>query len=356
MSDNKVYEMLWDCQFCGAKRNLGLTHRFCANCGAPQNPDSRYYPSDEEKIAVHDHKFVGVDVTCPSCNELNSAAAEFCGQCASPLTEGARAKAIDPEWRSAQEAFASGGSRDLVKEAFDSKMQSIGVQDSPKKKRGGGSNIKVFAIIGLVLLLAAAAFAAFNAKKDVSVIVTDHEWERTISIDEYDSFSTRSWRDSPPAGDSVSMGSCSREQRSTRRVADGQTCRTVRQDNGDGTFSQRQECTTDYREEPVYDDMCTWNGFHWEHDRNETTSGDLSDPPRWADIDLNCEDQRRIGCERESRRNEQYTVFYADTDSDADYRCDYPQNEWESISVESLWSGQARALAGSLLCETLQRK
>lgn len=357
MSEGKVYEMLWDCQFCGTKQNLGLTHRFCPNCSSPQNPDSRYYPSDEEKVAVHDHQFVGVDVTCPACNELNSAAAEFCGQCASPLTEGARAKTLDPEWQSAQEAFSSSGSRDVVKEEFDLEMQSLGLQDDPKKKRESKSNIKVFAIIGLVLLLAAAAFAAFNLKKDVTVIVTDHEWERTISIDEYDEFSTRSWRDSSPSGDSVRMvsGSCRQEQRSTRRVADGETCQSVRSDNGDGTFSQRQQCTTDYRDEPVYDDMCTWEGFRWEHDRNETTSGGLSDSPYWKNVSLNCEDSRRVGCERESGRSEQYTVFYEDTDSDADYTCDYTQDVWEDISVESLWSGKARALIpGSLLCETLQ--
>ncbi len=116
MSDSNVYEMLWDCQFCGAKGNLGLSHRFCPNCGAPQNPDSRYYPSDEEKVAVHDHVFVGVDVTCPACNELNSAAAEFCGQCGSPLTEGARAKTLSSETASAGQAFQSSGSRDVVKE------------------------------------------------------------------------------------------------------------------------------------------------------------------------------------------------------------------------------------------------
>jgi len=359
MSDGKVYEMLWDCQFCGTSKNLGLTHRFCPSCGAPQNPDSRYYPSDDEKVAVQDHEFVGIDVSCPACNELNSGAAEFCGQCGSPLTEGARAKMLSEESRAAHEAFQSGGSRDLVKEKFDAEMQSIGVQPAEKKKRGKGNNIMVAAIIGIVVLVVGALFAAFTAKKDVTVIVTDHEWERSISIQEYDDFTTRSWRDSRPAGDSVTMvsGSCREEQRSTRRVADGETCRTVRRDNGDGTFSERQECTTNYREEPVYDDMCTWEGFRWEDDRTERESGDLDDRPFWPDIDLNCEGQTRVGCERESGRNETYTVFYENTGGDGEYRCTFPQTEWENIGIESLWTGQARALVpNSLLCETLQRQ
>lgn len=356
MSDGKVYEMLWDCQFCGTKGNLGLTHRFCANCGGPQNPDSRYYPSDDEKVAVQDHQFVGVDVSCPACNELNSGAAEFCGQCGSPLTEGARAKTLNEEYQSGHGRFESSGSRDLVKEKFDAEMQAMNLQPSEKKKRS--NNIKVFAIIGLVLAVLVAAFAAFNAKKDVTVIVTDHEWERSISIQEYDDFTTDSWRDSPPAGDSVSMvsGSCRREQRSTRRVADGETCRQVRQDNGDGTFSQRQECTTNYRDEPVYDDMCRWQGYRWENDRTESESGDLNDRPVWPDIELACEGQSRVGCERESGRNESYTVFYEDTDGDGEYNCAFAQDVWENIPIESLWTGQARALMpNSLLCDTLQR-
>lgn len=358
MNDGKIYEMLWDCQFCGAKRNLGLSHRFCANCGAPQNPDSRYYPSDEDKVAVHDHVFVGVDVSCPACNELNSAAAEFCGQCGSPLTEGARAKTMDAESAGAGEAFQSGGSRDVVKEKFDAQMIAAGVQADPKKKRAK-SKLPIFAILGLVVVIIGGIIAAFNFNKDVTVVVTDHEWERSISIQEYDDFTQNSWRDSRPSGDNVTMvsGSCRQEQRSTRRVADGQTCRDVRQDNGDGTFSQRQECTTNYREEPVYDDMCRWEGFRWEDDRTETTSGDLRDTPYWEDVDLNCEGQTRVGCERESGRSESYEVLYDDTDSDANYRCAFPQSDWENIPLESVWVGEARAfIPNSLLCETLERQ
>ncbi|MGJ3237622.1 MAG: zinc ribbon domain-containing protein [Anaerolineae bacterium] len=282
MSDHNVYEMLWDCQFCGTKKNLGLTHRFCPNCGAPQNPASRYYPSDAEKVAVKDHQFVGVDVICPACNELNSASSEFCGQCGSPLTEGARATTLEAQSRTFDEAFETSVSRDIVKERFDQQMQAIGVQPTPnKKKRGHIGKSKIAAIIGVVVLVFGALFTAFNLKKDVSVIASEHEWERVITVQEYDNFTARSWRDSPPVGDSVSMvpGSCQREQRSTRRIADGQTCRTVRQDNGDGTFSERQECTTNYREEPVYDDMCSWRGMRWEFDRDARTSGGLTTTP-----------------------------------------------------------------------------
>ncbi|MGB7341661.1 MAG: zinc ribbon domain-containing protein [Phototrophicaceae bacterium] len=361
MSDSNVYEMLWDCQFCGTKGNLGLSHRFCPNCGAPQNPDSRYFPSDAEKVAVHNHEYVGVDVVCPACSELNSAAAEFCGQCGSALTEGARAKLLDPEWRDAQAQFQSSGSRDLAKEKLASQLQGTSASLNPtekKKRSSGGIGIKQLIILGILAIIAIGAFSAFNAKKEVTVTVVDHEWERSVVIQEYDNFRESSWRDSRPSGDNVSLvaGSCQRQQRSTNRVADGQTCRTVRSDNGDGTFSERQECTTNYREEPVYDDMCTWTGSRWEQTGTEDTTGDFSIAPYWAGSSLACEGQQLVGCERAplNLRQETYTVIYENQDDGTEYRCNYSQGEWATIPDGSTWTGQARALiSGSLLCDSL---
>jgi hypothetical protein len=356
MSDGRVYEMLWDCQFCGTKKNLGLTHRFCPNCGAPQNPDSRYYPSDDEKIEVEDHVFVGADVTCPSCNELNSAKAEFCGQCGSPLTAGARAKTLQAQSVGAGERFDTSGSRDVVKEQFDAEMVRVGVQQAPTGS--SGSSRKWMLIIGVVIALIAGVFVLLNWTSQTKVVVSGHEWQRTISIEEYQNFSVRSWRDSPPMGDNVSMtvGSCRQEQRSTRSVPDGQDCRTVRQDNGDGTFSQRQECTTRYRQEPVYDDKCTWTGQTWNFDRNAQASGNLSQTPAWPAINLNCAGQRRVGCERESGRDERYTVLYAATEDDKTYRCDFPQAAWQEVPLESIWSAEVRVVIQELVCDTLKRE
>ena len=49
MADEKSYEMFWDCEYCGSSKLLGITHRHCPNCGAPQDPEKRYFPPDEEK-------------------------------------------------------------------------------------------------------------------------------------------------------------------------------------------------------------------------------------------------------------------------------------------------------------------
>lgn len=356
---SNTYEMLWDCQFCGTDKNLGLTHRFCPNCGAPQNPDARYYPSDEEKVAVHDHQYVGVDVTCPSCGELNGAAVEFCGQCGAPQTEAATAKLLDPEYRASHERFESSGSRDVVKEQFDAEMERVGVKQPEKKKRdeGGVNKILIGVIAAVIGVIAFGIFAA-NWTRAATVVVTGHEWERSITIQEYENFTESSWRDSPPSGDNVSInfGSCREEQRSTKRVPDGQTCETVRRDNGDGTYREEEKCTTKYREEPVYDDMCTWSGQRWETDRTESLDGDLSTTPAYPNVTLNCENQRRVGCERISDRDERYTVFYRDNEESNDYRCNYDQSTWQSIPPKSTWEGEVRIVAGGLVCDSLTRR
>src|SRR5262245_36399297 len=83
-----VYEMLWDCAFCGTRKLLGKTHRHCPACGAPQDPARRYFPSDDEKVAVKDHVFVGVDRVCPACGAPGSRAAAHCGGCGAALDGG----------------------------------------------------------------------------------------------------------------------------------------------------------------------------------------------------------------------------------------------------------------------------
>jgi hypothetical protein len=80
-----VYEMLWDCAYCGTRKLLGKTHRFCPGCGAPQDPTRRYFPSDEDKVLVENHEYVGADRLCGACGSAMGARAAHCTQCGSPM-------------------------------------------------------------------------------------------------------------------------------------------------------------------------------------------------------------------------------------------------------------------------------
>lgn len=357
MSEQKFYEMLWDCQFCGTKGNLGLTHRFCPNCGAPQNPDARYYPSDEQKVAVQDHRYVGVDVICPNCSELNSAEAEYCGQCGTPLTEAARARTLSAQSRSKNEIFESSGSRDITKERFDRQMQAIGVQpDTREKQKRGGMNMGCFILLGIAALVAVGVFIAFNWTSDAQFTVVERQWERTIDVQQYTDFRVNTWRDSRPAGDDVQLvfGSCREQQRGTRRIPDGETCRTVRTDNGDGTFSERQQCTTNYRNEPVYDDMCTWTGYNWQNTTPLSANNQISSSLIWPQASFTECSALRVGCLREAGRSESYFIIYRNNADESLHTCEYSLGRWTEIEEQSRWVGKVRQLGGSLVCDSLQ--
>lgn len=343
-SSSNTYQMLWDCGVCGTEKLLGVTHRHCPNCGTSQQPEWRYFPSDEEKIAVEDHHFVGADVTCPACETLNSGDATFCQNCGSPLDEAEAASRLEAQRRSAGESFASSGPRDAVKEQFDAEMERVGVK---KKNDSNQIDWRIIAGLGVVAVVLVGFLIALVWTREAQVTATGHSWERTIYIDEYRNFTTRDWRDSRPAGDNVSIqfGSCTREIREYEQVPDGQECSTVRVDNGDGTFSERQECRTKYRREPVYDDMCTWTGQRWEDARTVPTQGNsLSPAPYWGTFNLNCENQRTVGCEREDRRTEYYRVQFDNDDGSETYLCDFEQAAWSNIAVGSKWRVQVRVL------------
>jgi len=352
---SEVYEMQWDCQFCGTTKLLGKTHRFCPNCGAPQDPKSRYYPSDEEKVAVKDHVFVGADKVCTSCNTLNSAESEFCQNCGAPLTESVGVGSIEAQTAAEGVAFTNSGSRDVTRERHESEMMRVGVM---KNKNDDGTNWKVIGIVGgVIAVIAVALFAMFFWKQEATVVAESHSWEREIRVDEYVAFTEQNWHDSAPFGDEVFRGMCVSKERSQRQVPDGETCSNVRVDQGDGTFRQERQCQTKYRSEPVYDDWCTFTGKRWQYERSVSTTGSsISETPKWGNVALNCDDQRSIGCEREAERIEKYYVQFAG-DKDVKYKCDFPQTQWETIKIESVWTVQVRVVdANAADCASIKPK
>ncbi len=81
----KRYEMLWDCDHCGARKLLAKSFRFCPNCGKPQNPNGRYFPSDEDKVEVKNYTYIGPDIVCVECGMPNAANSRNCVSCGKSL-------------------------------------------------------------------------------------------------------------------------------------------------------------------------------------------------------------------------------------------------------------------------------
>ncbi len=322
--DEKTYEMLWDCEYCSTKKLLGKSHRHCPECGAAQNADKRYFPEEDEKVAVEDHRFVGADRHCPACHAPNSAIAKHCTECGSPMEEGEAVRGVD-------------------------EPKPPGPRTAAKPR----SKTKLWVTIGVVLLVVIGVVAAaLLCKKKVSLTVTGHSWAREIQIESFKEVRQSEWCDhTPPDARSVTR---SREVRSHKKIPDGETCSTTRVDNKDGTFQEKQVCTTRYREEPVYGDKCRFTVSRWQVSRSVKREGrNLAETPEWPTVDLKPNAAEVLGAERPKERIETYTVHLTGPENAA-HTCDFKEGKWRSFGMSSRWKGESGMLTDHLDCDTLK--
>jgi len=321
-----TYQMLWDCKFCGTQKLLGVTHPHCPNCGAAQDPERRYFPAEEDMVALEDHKYVGADKICPACRQPNSAASTYCSECGADLATGQPAP-IQQARELGTEAAAGDTRRDVVKDKFDAEMERIGVtQRAQARVLGIPRNTLIVALGALLLVLCiGGAVYALTYRSQAAGEIVDRAWQRTVEVEAFQAVSDTAWDESVP-GDAYGVA-CERRQRDTRQVPDGshQECRDV--DQGDG--SMRRECTTvtDYRDEPVYDQWCRYRVDRWVLARTEKINGAGQAVPAWPT--LNLASSAGVGAEREGDRHEQYAVTIRDADGKTD-ECRFDtQAEWD---------------------------
>jgi hypothetical protein len=241
------YEMLWDCAHCGTKGLLGKTQRRCPECGAPQEADKRYFPSEEQKREATGHVYEGADAHCPSCNAPMGARVKNCTQCGSPMDGG---KQVGGAVAPAPVAAA--------KPARPAKKSSVGL---------------IVAIVALLVVGGGVAtWALFFRTKSGTVKVAKHRWQSTIAVEQYGDQERTAWRNEVPLAASRMI--CHREQRGSHQVADGEDCHTEKHDKKDGTYEQVKKCTPKTRSEPDYDDKCTYVVQAWNKVEDLKTSGD----------------------------------------------------------------------------------
>jgi hypothetical protein len=309
--EETTYQMLWDCKYCGARKLLGLTHRFCPSCGAPQDADKRYFPAEHEKVEVQNHPYVGADLQCPGCASWNGRAAKHC-------------------------------------------VAPFQGQGGPAKKKS--PIVAILIAVGAVLFLGVVGLVctAIFWKKPGALAVTGHAWQRSIEIERYGKYTDSAWCDAVPAG--AREVSRRREQRSTKQVQDGEECSTRKKDNGDGTFKQVRECKPKYKDAPVYADKCTYEAEAWKTDRWVDAKGsNVKETPAWPKVSLT-RTGTCLGCEREGERKEQYTVRFSNAADKKEHTCDLPQAKWQTFPVGAHYEGQIGVLTGALDCDSLVKK
>ncbi|MCA9569906.1 MAG: hypothetical protein KC656_18805 [Myxococcales bacterium] len=335
-----TYEMFWDCRSCGTTKLLGKTHRHCPACGGAQDPSWRYFPPEDEKVAVQDHVFVGVDWVCERCDTPNSAAATHCVGCGD-ARDGSEADAVR------QESVVA-GEQSGKREPRSKKAEKAASPPPPPRRSRGRWVLGCLMLVGMAFAFLVCLAVCWTRGTEASV--TGHSWKRTVTIERLASRSSGDWCSSMPS-DAYGV-SRSVRQSGTRQIPDGESCTTVNSDNGDGTFSQTQSCSTTYRSEPEYDDWCDYTVDRWGHDRSVVAEGRGTTPePRWPAFSVDgCSS---LGCTREGGRKGSYFVHFLDADGD-DQVCDLAQPKWASMAVGSRWKTQKYVLLDNLVCYALE--
>jgi hypothetical protein len=336
----KVYEMLWDCRYCGSRKLLGKSHQHCPNCGAPQQNAPRYFPADAEKVAVSDHVYVGADVVCPTCRSTSSRAAKHCGSCGGPL-DAAKGVALQSDQVHPEGVAFLGG-------APGQAAQGQPPAPPPRPRSPlvplliGCGGLVALGVVGLLL-----TFVFW--KKESTFEVAGRSWERTIAVERFGPVSETAWCKEMP-GDAQNVRR-TREQRSTNKVPNGEDCATRKIDNGDGTFREKRECKPRYKEEPVYDERCSYTANRWGVARTERSAGGEAPAPAWPELRLGRAGEC-VGCERAGARQETYTVKLVGDGGKAE-ECTFDAGRWATMRPKSRWKGEVRALTGGLACDSL---
>lgn len=299
-SNAPVFQMLWDCKFCDTKKLLGVDNKFCPNCGSPQAPEMRYFPTEEDKKAISDpnYKYAGVDKLCPYCQTPNSAAANFCKQCGGDLT-GAKQAELKVE-----SAATVGQAEDLVKKNFEAEMVRIGVAPDPNAQRNW-----MPVILGVIAVIAAVGGLLFFLSRSTykaELQVAAMQWERTITVERLAILTGSDWQDSMP-GDAYNVSCTTRDRTYTR--SESYQCGTTRIDRGDGSFSEQPKYCTRQVQEQRPDRWCSYTYNRWTFSRNLVTSGGPADEPVWASFTPS--GNIITGAEREAGRFEKYVVKFA---------------------------------------------
>jgi hypothetical protein len=321
VAEQEIYfEMLWNCAQCHTQGLLGKSQRHCPTCGAAQDSGQRYFPKPGEEIQAKDHQFVGVDWRCAYCDSPNSAAAAYCTNCGA----------------------GQDGSQPVAMVA------DTVAPTTPAAKPKARNWAWLRWVLGLLALVIIGLVFLFTSSKETTATVTQRSWAREIQIEQMSRVSESAWCDSLP-GDAYAV-THSREQRSTRQVADGQTCHDTRVDQGDGTFVKRQECSTRYRNEPVYDQRCRFQVNRWRSVRAVKADGQSAPTPIWPVVGpLNTNfagaSPGALGSEREGARRESYVLTLA-SDKQT-WTCELPEIVWAKYQQGSSAPLKVRLIGGA---------
>jgi len=334
-----VFQMLWDCRFCGTKKLLAVDMRHCPNCGAAQDPQWRYFPSEADKKAISDpnYTYAGVDKICPFCGQPNSAAAKFCKDCGGDLTN-AKAAALHDNLVTGIGEDAPGVVEDVALK--NAQRQQAAIKAANKPRGLSRTQIILLGIAAVVIGIGAVIGFLALSKHAASFNVSNLSWQRTINIEQYEALPGSNWQDSVPIG--AYNRTCYAKDRPHEETYT-ESCGVQRVDNGDGSYSEREKTCTRSRTVYVPDTYCNYTVNSWVSIAPMQMSGGPSDPLVWPNF-VSAQNTI-IGAQRESSRNQILNVMFADTKTKRTYTFNpKDENQWRSFQPGQQYDIQVNGL------------
>ena len=327
----------WTCTYCG-RESRGDVAR-CPGCGKTRSRDVVFYPDPKgdsaPRVYVEGYESKGADWLCAYCDSLNSAADASCRNCGHTRDESDQHyHQLHPE----RQGVLHDEPAPAPKTAARPQTQA-----SPSPRKRG----LLFAAIALIVVLLVCLFLP----KTRSLTVTDKQWARSVTIEEYRTVREEDW--SIPAG-GRKVGSFQAIHHyiqvldhyetvtRSRQVEDGGHWESYGyRDNGDGTFTEESRWVTDYRTEyytveepvyvsvPVYETKYSYDIERWVFDHAEQTSGH-ADEPYFADPPLT-EKYRKNGTDESYSITAERRSLFSRDPVPTQYSVDY--DDWRDIAI-----------------------
>jgi RNA polymerase subunit RPABC4/transcription elongation factor Spt4 len=332
----KYYQMLWDCEYCGAKGLLAKDQKVCPQCGGKQNADHRYMPDMAQAQEVVGHSVKGCDRVCGACGRVMPVDTVVCPGCGNDMEDAAEVKR--------QQALAPQPPQPAAHEARPVQKSILG-------------SIRwswVFSI-GFPLLLAVAyyAYPALDSHfaKSASFTLTRKYWTTSIEVEKYGP-ETRTYTCEVPRGLlPKSRGILSGGELVLWTQPAPVGVQVAQVDEGDGTFSvddaggSGPSGTTSGGSDNTPAKTCTETVWTWSHARSLNNSGEEL-PITWPQVILS----------KEEREGPHHLDFQLDlyAQEDENYAtCTVNPSAWKNARIGSLWTLSLGGISKEALCETL---
>lgn len=347
--------MFWDCEQCNTKKLLGVSHRHCPNCGAVQDESKRYFPTDGEEVEIVNHKYYGIDWDCQYCSTPNSDKSNNCVNCGS-----SKEGTIEVDLVGQQKPKIRNIANNQKVEVKDTATKSSNYRKTLNHKikenttlSMSGKNKTLFGLLGVAItLIIGFLIYGFFKIENHTLTVNKKTWSRTVNIETYSSVRKSDWCSSMPY-DAYSVSSI-REVRSHTQVADGESCNNIKTDLGDGSYSSRRVCTTNYRSKPLYDNRCTYNVNRWRFSNSLLAQGNEDDKIYFPDSSQYTQKNGNfLGNTRLGTRSESYRVVFTYQDKKkVTTQCSFNQLKWQKFTINSMYVGRVRTIGG-LICDDI---